>query len=52
MNGHLCVDVDDPKYLRTGLFGLQVHAGGPTEVRFKDFEFEESPKFELKTLAP
>jgi hypothetical protein len=50
MNGHLCVDVDDPKYVRTGLFGLQVHAGGPTEVRFKDFEFEENPKFELKTL--
>ena len=50
MNGHLCVDVDDPKYVRTGLFGLQIHAGGPTEVRFKDFEFEENPKFELKTV--
>ncbi|HEY2587632.1 MAG TPA: DUF1080 domain-containing protein [Tepidisphaeraceae bacterium] len=51
LNGHLCVDVDDPKYVRKGLFGLQIHAGGPTEVRFKDFEFEENPKFELKTLA-
>jgi hypothetical protein len=51
LNGHLCVDVDDPKYVRQGLFGLQVHAGGPTEVRFKDFQFEENPKFELKTLA-
>jgi hypothetical protein len=50
MNGRLCVDVDDAKYLRRGLFGLQVHAGGPTEVRFKDFQFEENPKFELKTL--
>lgn len=50
MNGHLCVDVDDPKYVRTGMFGLQIHAGGPTEVRFKDFEFEENPKFELKTV--
>jgi len=50
MNGHLCVDVDDPKYVRTGMFGLQVHAGRATEVRFKDFEFEENPKFELKTL--
>jgi len=51
LNGHLCVDVDDPKYVRKGLFGLQIHAGGPTEVRFKDFQFEENPKFELKTLA-
>jgi hypothetical protein len=50
INGHLCVDVDDPKYVRTGLFGLQIHAGGPTEVRFKDFEFEENPKFQLKTV--
>ena len=50
MNGHLCVDVDDPKYVRTGMFGLQIHAGGPTEVRFKDFQFEEKPKFELKTV--
>jgi hypothetical protein len=50
INGHLCVDADDPTYVRTGMFGLQVHKGGPTEVRFKDFEFEENPKFELKTV--
>jgi hypothetical protein len=50
INGHLCVDVDDPKCVRTGLFGLQVHSGKATEVRFKDFEFEENPKFELKTV--
>jgi hypothetical protein len=50
INGHLCVDVDDPKYVRTGLFGLQVHSGKATEVRFKDFEFDENPKFELKTV--
>lgn len=50
INGHLCVDVDDPKYVRTGMFGLQIHAGGPTEVRFKDFEFQEKPKFEMKTV--
>jgi hypothetical protein len=34
------------------MFGLQIHAGGPTEVRFKDFELELNPKFELKTLTP
>jgi hypothetical protein len=50
LNGHLCVDVDNPKYVRTGMFGLQIHAGGPTEVRFKDFQFEENPKFQLKTV--
>lgn len=51
INGHLCVDLDDPKISQKGLFGLQVHAGGPTDVRFKDFDFEENPKFEMKTLA-
>ena len=51
INGHLCVDLDDPKISQRGIFGLQVHAGGPTEVRFKDFDFAENPKFEMKTLA-
>jgi hypothetical protein len=51
INGHLCVDLDDPKISQKGIFGLQVHAGGPTEVRFKDFDFEENPKFEMKTLT-
>jgi hypothetical protein len=50
MNGLLCVDVDIANIPRTGMFGLQIHAGGSTEVRFKDFEMELNPKFELKTL--
>jgi len=50
MNGHLCADIDLPDMPQTGLFGLQIHAGGPTEVRFKDFEVELNPKFELKTV--
>ena len=50
INGHLCTDIEDPKYVRKGMFGLQVHAGGPTEVRFKDFDFELNPKAELKTV--
>jgi hypothetical protein len=50
MNGHLCVDVDIPNIPQSGMFGLQIHAGKATEVRFKDFELELNPKFELKTL--
>ena len=49
LNGHVCVDVDDPRLSRKGVIGLQVHSGGPTEVRFKDVELELNPKFELKT---
>ena len=51
INGHLCTDVDIPNIPQSGMFGLQIHAGGPTEVRFKDFEVELNPKFELKTLG-
>ncbi len=40
LNGHLCVDLDDPKISRRGIFGLQMHAGGPLEVRFKDLKLE------------
>jgi len=50
MNGKLCVDVDIPNIPQTGLFGLQIHSGIPTEVRFKDIQLELNPKFELKTL--
>jgi hypothetical protein len=46
INGHVCVEVDDPKLSRQGLFGLQMHAGGPLEVRFKDFKLELAPKIE------
>lgn len=49
INGHLCTDLDDEKVARRGITGLQVHSGGPTEVRFKDFQLELNPKFELKT---
>jgi hypothetical protein len=50
LNGHLCVDVDDAKVARRGITGLQMHAGGPLEVRFKDFQLELNPKFELTTV--
>ena len=50
LNGRLCTDLDDPQVALRGITGLQVHAGDPTEVRFKDFKLELSPKFELNTV--
>ncbi len=50
INGQLCTDLDDPKVAQRGITGLQVHSGGPTEVRFKNFELELNPKFELNTV--
>lgn len=49
INGQLYTDLDDAKVARRGVVGLQVHSGGPLEVRFKDFELELNPKFELST---
>jgi putative heme-binding domain-containing protein len=40
LNGKLCVDLDDPKLARSGVFALQIHSGGPMEVRFKDLKLE------------
>jgi putative heme-binding domain-containing protein len=40
LNGELCVDIDDAKMSKRGAFGLQIHAGGPMEVRFKDIKLE------------
>ncbi|MCW5556055.1 MAG: DUF1080 domain-containing protein [Verrucomicrobiae bacterium] len=50
INGNLCVDLDDPQAARRGIIGLQVHSGGPTEVRFKDFKLEINPTFDLLTV--
>lgn len=40
LNGQLCVDLDDPDGARRGVFALQLHSGGPTEVRFRNFQLE------------
>ncbi len=40
INGKLCVDLNDAAVSRRGIFGLQIHAGGPMEVRFKDLKLE------------
>jgi hypothetical protein len=50
LNGHKTVDLDDEKGAVSGIFALQVHAGGPTEVRFKDLKLELNPKAELTTV--
>ena len=43
INGELCVDFDDPRGSSRGQFGLQLHSGGPTEVRFRNFKLEPLP---------
>jgi hypothetical protein len=40
INGKLCVDLDDPKLSRRGLFAFQLHSGGALEVRYKDLKLE------------
>lgn len=50
INGKLCTDLDDPNGDLEGIIAVQVHSGGPTEVRFKDFELEVDPKPEMKTV--
>ncbi|HEV7281068.1 MAG TPA: PVC-type heme-binding CxxCH protein [Pirellulaceae bacterium] len=40
LNGELCVDLQDPAGKRRGVFALQLHSGGPTEVRFRNLTLE------------
>jgi putative membrane-bound dehydrogenase-like protein len=40
INGNLCTDYTDEKLARRGIFGLQMHSGGPMEVRFKELKLE------------
>ncbi len=44
INGHTCVDLDDSLGARRGITAVQLHAGGKTEVRFRDFKLELDPK--------
>jgi len=50
INGKLCVDLNDPKGATQGVFAFQLHAGGPLEVRYKNFQVEVNPKAGLKTI--
>jgi putative membrane-bound dehydrogenase-like protein len=40
INGNLCTDYTDDKLARRGIFGLQMHSGGPMEVRYKEIKLE------------
>lgn len=40
INGQPCVDLEDPKGALRGVFGLQLHSGGPTVVRFRNLKLE------------
>ncbi|WP_422926268.1 PVC-type heme-binding CxxCH protein [Singulisphaera sp. PoT] len=48
LNGHPCVVVDDPAGSKRGIFAFQLHAGGATEVRYKDIRLELNPKLPSK----
>ncbi len=40
INGQPCADLHDPDGKRRGIFALQIHAGGPMEVRFRDLKLD------------
>ncbi len=40
LNGQACADYEDAAGTRDGVFALQLHAGGPTEVRFRNIKLE------------
>jgi putative membrane-bound dehydrogenase-like protein len=44
INGQLCVDLEDTGGARRGILALQLHSGGKTEVRFKDWEIDLNPQ--------
>jgi hypothetical protein len=41
LNGETTVDADFPKMADDGIIALQLHAGGPMEVIFKNIQFKE-----------
>lgn len=47
LNGRVCVDLADPAGARRGIFALQLHSGGPTEVRYRNFQLELNPKWDF-----
>ena len=40
INGQPCVDLDDAAGAERGILALQLHSGGKTEVRFRNFRLE------------
>jgi len=40
INGTTVIDRTDPKFEKSGIIALQLHAGPPMEIRFKDIEIK------------
>lgn len=51
LNGHPCVDLQDSEGAEEGRIGLQIHAGGPLEVRFRNFKLIVDPQGLEKAVA-
>lgn len=47
LNGQLCVELADPAGAKRGVFALQLHSGGPTEVRFRNLQLEVDPAWDF-----
>jgi putative heme-binding domain-containing protein len=52
INDKPAVVLDDPQVSRRGVFGLQLHSGGATEVHFKDLKLELNPTLEPASATP
>jgi hypothetical protein len=50
LNGNKVQDFENDKLSKRGIIGIQLHAGGPQEVRLKDISLELNPKAELITV--
>ncbi|QEG24378.1 PVC-type heme-binding CxxCH protein [Mariniblastus fucicola] len=46
INGQECVNLKDPDGANRGIIALQLHSGGKTEVRFRNFKLEVLPTSE------
>jgi hypothetical protein len=40
INGKKCIDLHDPEGEKRGIIALQLHSGGPTEIRFRNLRLE------------
>ena len=40
INGVTTANLDDPQGARAGVIGLQLHSGGPAEIRYRNFRIE------------
>jgi hypothetical protein len=50
LNGHLCVDLNDPDGKLNGITALQLHSGGKMEIHIKPIELEINPEPRLKSV--